>query len=78
MKRNGAQAPSSGPLFSANRSAANNTGCLTDELAQRSTVIRWFQDMHGVLKLSEQARNGKRTRTELRIPYPSTSLRASR
>jgi hypothetical protein len=34
-----------------------------------STVTRWFQDMDGVLKLSERAKNGKRTRIELRIPY---------
>ena len=34
-----------------------------------STVVRWFQDMPGVLKLSEPARNAKRIRTELRIPY---------
>jgi hypothetical protein len=33
-----------------------------------STVIRWFQDMPGVLKLSKASRNGKRTRVELRIP----------
>jgi hypothetical protein len=34
-----------------------------------STVVRWFQDMNGVLKLNIPARNGKRTRIELRIPY---------
>jgi hypothetical protein len=34
-----------------------------------STIIRWFQDMEGVLKLSKPAKNGKRTRVELRIPY---------
>jgi hypothetical protein len=34
-----------------------------------STVIRWFQDMEGVLKLNKPAKNGKRTRIELRIPY---------
>jgi hypothetical protein len=34
-----------------------------------STVVRWFQDMDGVLKLSEPAKNGKRARVELRIPY---------
>jgi len=34
-----------------------------------STVIRWFQDREGVLKLSKPARNGKRTRVELRIPF---------
>lgn len=35
-----------------------------------STVVRWFQDMEGVLKLSKPAKNGKRARVELRIPYP--------
>jgi hypothetical protein len=34
-----------------------------------STVIRWFQDMPGVLKLSKSSKNGIRTRVELRIPY---------
>ena len=34
-----------------------------------STVIRWFQDMEGVLKLSMPARNGRRGRVELRIPF---------
>jgi len=34
-----------------------------------STVIRWFQDMEGVLKLSMPARNGRRSRVELRIPF---------
>jgi hypothetical protein len=34
-----------------------------------STVIRWFQDMEGVLKLSQPSRNGKRSRVELRIPF---------
>jgi hypothetical protein len=34
-----------------------------------STVIRWFQDMDGVLKLSKSPKNGKRSRVELRIPY---------
>jgi hypothetical protein len=33
-----------------------------------STIIRWFQDRAGVLKLSKPSRNGKRMRTELRIP----------
>lgn len=33
-----------------------------------STVVRWFQDMDGVLKLSPPSKNGKRTRVELRIP----------
>jgi len=35
----------------------------------RSTVVRWFQDLEGVLKLSQPAWNGKRTRIELRIPF---------
>lgn len=34
-----------------------------------STVIRWFQDRDGVLKLKQPAKNGKRVRVELRIPY---------
>ena len=34
-----------------------------------STVVRWFQDAEGVLKLSAPAKNGKRTRVELRIPF---------
>ena len=34
-----------------------------------STIIRWFQDLEGVLKLSKPAKNGRRTRTELRIPF---------
>jgi hypothetical protein len=34
-----------------------------------STVVRWFQDLDGVLKLGEPSRNGKRARIELRIPY---------
>lgn len=34
-----------------------------------STVVRWFQDTDGVLKLSTPSNNGKRTRVELRIPY---------
>jgi hypothetical protein len=33
-----------------------------------STIIRWFQDVPGVLKLSEPNRRGRR-RVELRIPY---------
>lgn len=33
------------------------------------TVVRWFQDMPGVLKLSKPSRKGTRTRTELRIPF---------
>jgi hypothetical protein len=34
-----------------------------------STVVRWFQDLDGVLKLNKPPRNGKRTRVELRIPF---------
>ena len=34
-----------------------------------STVVRWFQDLDGVLKLKEATKNGSRTRVELRIPY---------
>ena len=34
-----------------------------------STVVRWFQDKEGVLKLSRPARSGKRSRVELRIPF---------
>lgn len=34
-----------------------------------STVVRWFQDLPGVLKLSKPWKNGKRSRVELRIPF---------
>ena len=34
-----------------------------------STVVKWFQDMDGVLRLSIPAKNGKRGRVELRIPF---------
>jgi len=34
-----------------------------------STVVRWFQDMAGVLKLSPPSKNGRRARVELRIPF---------
>lgn len=34
-----------------------------------STVVRWFQDMDGVLKLNKPTKNGKRSRVELRIPH---------
>jgi hypothetical protein len=34
-----------------------------------STVERWFQDLNGVLRLSKPPKNGRRTRTELRIPF---------
>jgi hypothetical protein len=33
------------------------------------TVVRWFQDLPGVLKLSAASRKGKRQRVELRIPF---------
>jgi hypothetical protein len=34
-----------------------------------STVLRWFQDLTGVLKCSKPSRNGRRTRVEIRIPF---------
>jgi hypothetical protein len=34
----------------------------------RDTIVRWFQDLPGVLKLSETGKRGRR-RVELRIPY---------
>jgi hypothetical protein len=34
-----------------------------------STILRWFQDMEGVLKLNKPAHNGRRSRVELRIPF---------
>jgi hypothetical protein len=37
--------------------------------ASPSTIIRWFEDLPGVLRLSKPAKNGKRTRVELRIPF---------
>jgi hypothetical protein len=33
----------------------------------RDTIVRWFQDLPGVLKLSEPGR--RKRRVELRIPY---------
>jgi len=42
-----------------------------------STVIRWFQDVEGVLKLNAPSRNGKRRRVELRIPF-SVAMRIYR
>ena len=42
-----------------------------------STVVRWFQDMDGVLKLAEPSKNGKRARVELRIPF-SLAMRVYR
>jgi hypothetical protein len=35
----------------------------------QSTVIRWFQDMEGVLKLAKPSKNNRRRRVELRIPF---------
>ena len=32
------------------------------------TIVRWFQDVPGVLKLSDVGKRGRR-RVELRIPY---------
>jgi hypothetical protein len=34
-----------------------------------STVLRWFQDVDGVLKVGKPPKSGKRVRIELRIPY---------
>ena len=34
-----------------------------------STVVRWFQDYDGVLKLGKPVQKGKRARVELRIPF---------
>jgi hypothetical protein len=34
-----------------------------------STVVRWFQDMPGVLKLTLPSKNGRHNRVELRIPF---------
>jgi len=42
-----------------------------------STVIRWFQDEPGVLKVGSPPKNGKRTRVELRIPF-SVAMRVYR
>lgn len=33
------------------------------------TVVRWFQDREGVLKLQPTTVRGRRRRVELRIPY---------
>jgi hypothetical protein len=35
----------------------------------QSTVLRWFQDLPGVLKLNDTSKNGRRARIELRIPF---------
>jgi hypothetical protein len=42
-----------------------------------STVVRWFEDLEGVLKLNKPSKNGKRTRIELRIPF-SLAMRVYR
>jgi len=42
-----------------------------------STVVRWFQDLEGVLKLSRPTKNGRRTRIEIRIPF-SLAMRVYR
>jgi hypothetical protein len=42
-----------------------------------STVVRWFQDKDGVLKLAKSSKNGKRTRVGLRIPL-SLAMRVYR
>jgi len=42
-----------------------------------STVVRWFQDVEGVLKLSKPSKNGKRSRIELRVPF-SLAMRVYR
>ena len=34
-----------------------------------STVLRWFQDLPGVLKIAKPGKNGRRGRCEIRIPY---------
>ena len=39
-----------------------------------STVVRWFEDREGVLKLTKPVRNGRRTRVELRIPFSVAML----
>jgi hypothetical protein len=33
-----------------------------------STVLHWFRDMPGVLKVGGESKNGKRRRCEIRIP----------
>ncbi len=44
--------------------------CFYSELwcVRESTVLRWFQDRPGVLKVGQASKNGKRTRCEIRIP----------
>lgn len=42
-----------------------------------TTVVRWFQDMDGVLWMAKPGRAGKKTRVELRIPL-SLAMRVYR
>jgi hypothetical protein len=42
-----------------------------------STVLRWFRDKPGVLKVGVESKNGKRSRVELRIPF-SLAMRVYR
>jgi hypothetical protein len=34
-----------------------------------STIVRWFEDLDGVLRVGNSAGNGRRSRIELRIPF---------
>jgi len=42
-----------------------------------STVVRWFEDIEGVLRLTKPSKNGRRSRVELRIPF-SLAMRVYR
>jgi hypothetical protein len=42
-----------------------------------STVVRWFENMEGVLRVSKPSKNGRRVRVELRIPF-SLAMRVYR
>ncbi|HLH32145.1 MAG TPA: hypothetical protein VKY31_13160 [Terriglobia bacterium] len=35
----------------------------------KDTIVRWFQDKPGVLKMGSEHSKGRRTRAELRIPF---------
>jgi hypothetical protein len=35
----------------------------------KDTIVRWFQDKPGVLKMGSEPCKGRRTRAELRIPF---------
>jgi hypothetical protein len=35
----------------------------------KDTIVRWFQDKPGVLKMGSEPCNGHRTRAELHIPF---------